>query len=211
VGSTGCGMGPAYADKYRRKGTRVDYCGNEVRGCKIVNPTDFFVDSDVILFEGAQGFMLDINWGNYPYITSTHCDTGFIVSTGVSPRSIRNIYGIIKLYSTYVGKLDYQPSDPIFEELAKLGNEVGATTGRARQCNWLNLDEVETAVKVNGVNIVIINKCDIIDQLKVFKVIHCHSEFTFDTLDEMKNYVKNTLRAIPGIDEINFSSSPHCI
>ena len=107
VGSTGCGMGPAYSDKYARKGKRVIDLYYEVHGCQIVDPTEYLyeLDKPKILFEGAQGYLLDINWGQYPFVTSTHCDTGYIVSTGVSPRTIRNVYGVAKIYTTYVGAM----------------------------------------------------------------------------------------------------------
>lgn len=209
IGTTGCGMGPAYSDKYIRNGFRAEQYKLSTKkgticGCEVVDPLEFFKDDEVILFEGAQGFMLDINWGKYPFVTSTHCDTGFIVSTGVSPRSIRDVYGIIKLYSTYVGKMKYQPADEIFEKLAEIGHEFGATTGRMRQCNWMDVDQVIKAIKVNGVNILVINKCDIIEQLGVFKMYKNGEIMEFETIDQMKEYLKNKL----SVDKIIFSESP---
>lgn len=212
VGSTGCGMGPAYADKYMRNGFRAENYKNgsangTICGCEIVNPIDFFKKDDAILFEGAQGYMLDINWGDYPYVTSTHCDTGFIVSTGVSPRTIRDVYGIVKLYTTYVGKMKYQPNDQIFNKLASLGHEYGATTGRKRQCNWMNLNEVIRAIEVNGVNMLIVNKCDIIKQLGVFKLYHNNEIVEFENIEDMTKYITAN---VP-LKTIIFSESPTTI
>jgi adenylosuccinate synthase len=209
VGTTGCGMGPSYVDKYNRVGTRVQNIGDRLCGCKVINPLDdFFQENDVILFEGAQGFLLDINWGQYPYVTSTHCDTGFVVSSGVSFRTIRDVYGIAKLYSTYVGTMKYQPNDDVFDALAKLGNEFGSTTGRPRQCDWLDIDELMKSINVNGVNILIINKCDVIDELGVFKVYKNREIIEFKTKEEMLGYIENSLQHLK-LTKIIYSSTPN--
>lgn len=209
VGTTGCGMGPAYRDKYNRIGIRAsDNDTTQLQGCKIVDPIDWIPQNAIILFEGAQGFMLDINWGFYPYVTSTHCDTGFITSSGVNPRSIRDVYGIVKLYTTYVGNMQYQPIEsPHFEKLAILGKEFGSTTGRPRQCNWFNIDQVLRACKVNGVNILVINKCDIIQQLNIFKLKKDNKEISFDNFEKMQTYIENAFEGL--VNEIHFS--PHKI
>lgn len=214
VGTTGCGMGPAYVDKYNRKGVRSEDIMNsegKVAGCKVINPLEgFFQEDDVILFEGAQGYMLDINWGQYPYVTSTHCDAGFVSSSGVSFRTIRDVYGVAKLYSTYVGNMQYQPEDPIFQKLAELGHEFGSTTGRPRQCNWLDFDELERSILVNGVNILIINKCDVIEKLGEFKLYKNGDIIEFPSKVDMMAYIESTLKSnkLLNLDKIIYSSTP---
>jgi adenylosuccinate synthase len=213
VGSTHCGMGPAYSDKYRRTGVRVyDTFGDTICGCEVVKPTEYLysIPNAKILFEGAQGYLLDINWGMYPYVTSTHCDTGYITSTGVSPRTISDVFGVAKIYTTYVGTMKYQPDDEIFNKLGTLGGEFGATTGRKRQCNWMDLNLLINAVKVNGVNKLIINKCDILEQLGTFK-LYDHEEVNFDSLDLMKKYIIdrfNELSSTLGKIEVIFFCIP---
>jgi adenylosuccinate synthase len=210
VGSTHCGMGPAYTDKYARVGQRVrDVYKDNVCGCEIVDPSDYLYSKKgaKILFEGAQGYLLDVNWGQYPYVTSTHCDVGFITSTGMNPRSIRDVYGVCKLYCTYVGKMQFQPKDPVFDKIAELGQEFGSTTGRKRQCNWLNLDSLIRSIRVNGVNKLIINKCDILEKLGVFKLIHKGETKEFGSLDDMKVYITMVINEDTAL-EIVFSSTP---
>ena len=212
VGSTHCGMGPAYADKYFRTGKRVvDLYKDKINGCQIVDPTEYLYEKKEakLLFEGAQGYLLDINWGQYPYVTSTHCDTGFIASTGVSPRSIRNVFGIAKLYTTYVGSMKFQPDDKVFEKLAELGGEFGATTGRKRQCDWLNLNELIKSIRVNGVNKLVVNKCDVIDKLGIYRLYYDKQSLEFDTLESMKDYISTVINKVIGGVEIIYSSSPY--
>jgi hypothetical protein len=79
--------------------------------------------------EGAQGFWLDPDWGDYPYVTSSHTGTAAAIQNGISPRSIRNVWGVIKAYETYVGKRDFQPNDEVFDRIQQAGAEFGATTG----------------------------------------------------------------------------------
>jgi adenylosuccinate synthase len=229
IGSTGCGMGPAYSDKYARTGKRVSdlYPGGKVHGCQIVDPTEYLYQNpnSKILFEGAQGYLLDINWGQYPFVTSTHCDTGFIVSTGVSPRSIRDVYGVAKIYTTYVGTMKYQSDDPVLEQLGTLGGEYGATTGRRRQCNWMNLDLLVKSIRVNGVNKLIVNKCDILDKLGVYKLYYNNKLREFDSMKSMQDFIDSVINekiVYPnGVGDygmptgsplkITYSSTPHGI
>ena len=108
-------------------------------------------DGAGVLAEGAQGFALDIDWGDYPYVTSSHCTVGSVCLNGISPRKIRKIYGVAKAYETYVGTKDFGMH---CEELLKIqivGQEYGATTGRPRKCNWIDLDSLAYAAKVNDI------------------------------------------------------------
>jgi adenylosuccinate synthase len=197
IGSTKCGIRPTYRDKYDRCGTRIEkipILDNRNRW-RVVDPYEIIrkcvINKEQILFEGAQGFQIDINWGYYPYVTSSHCDSGMVTSSGYPMSKIAKIYGIAKIYSTYVGAMKFQPDgDELLEKIQILGNEYGSTTERIRQCKWLNLDDLNKAIFINGVTDLIINKCDIITQLNHFKLYHKTSELTFNTWNEMKNYIK---------------------
>ena len=200
IGSTLSGIRPVNRDKYDRKGQRIIDIDNNIinkyiENIEIIDPVIFIQKFDCyILCEGAQGFELDIDHGNYPFVTSTHCCSGFVFNSGIAPNKIEDIYGISKIYSTYVGNMKFQPeNDEHLIKLAELGNEFGSTTSRKRQCNWLNLDKLIISIFVNGVTKLIINKCDIIEQLGVFKLIHNNSLLQFDTFAQMSSYLEINL------------------
>ena len=211
VGSTLSGIRPTYRDKFNRRGTRVEDLNDFICGCKVVDPYELFRGQNKplnILCEGAQGFELDIDWGDYPYVTSSNCIAGFCCTAAIPSQSIETVYGIAKIYETYVGKKQFQPDDDVFKQLQKLGNEFGATTGRPRQCHWLNLKRLFKSIYINGVTDLIINKCDILEQLGVFKLIDLNEELvTFTTFEEMKKYVQSKIETIPFIDRVIFSYS----
>lgn len=191
IGTTNSGIGPTYRDKVYRCGTRACDIGEKILGCQLIDTYDELNKPNInILFEGAQGFMLDVNWGVYPYTTSSECLSYSVCSTGIPFTKIREVYGICKLYNTYVGTRNFQPQEDLdLIELQKIGEEFGSTTGRVRQCNWLNLDELIKATVMNGVSNLIINKCDVIDNLKKFKLYYKNELLNFKTLDEMKQYI----------------------
>ena len=212
VGSTLSGIRPTYRDKYNRRGTRVENIqtnNNTISGCKVIDPYElFYKHSETlnILCEGAQGFELDIDWGDYPFVTSSNCIAGFCCTAGIPSQTIKKVYGIAKIYETYVGKKSFQPDDDIFKRLQVLGNEFGATTGRPRQCNWLNLRRLVKAIYINGVTDLIINKCDIIQQLGVYKLIDTDKRpKSFNTFGEMKEYIIKQLGSITFMRKIIFS------
>lgn len=195
VGSTRYGIRPAYRDKYDRKGTRVEDLQlpdwNVVDSYKILTPG--FPQEESILFEISQGFNLDIDFGNYPYVTSSQCHVGTIVSCGFPITKINKVYGVAKIYTTYVGNMKFQPPDPQLHQLQVLGNEYGATTARMRQCDWLNLDELIKAIYVNGVTDLIINKCDIIINLNYYKLYHNGKDMEFRKWEHMRTYITQNL------------------
>ena len=213
IGSTKCGIRPAYRDKYNRCGTRIIdlKLGSE---WNIVDSYTLFNNSvnNSVLFEISQGFNLDIDFGKYPFVTSSQCHIGNIVSCGFPIKKINKIYGIAKIYSTYVGNMGFQSDDPKLVELQILGNEFGSTTGRKRQCNWLDLDELKKAININGVTELIINKCDIIEKLNYFKLYHNNeyssnlNEHIFESWDKMKEYIINNLPNINIIFSYNKDS-----
>jgi len=213
IGSTGSGIRPVFRDKYNRCGKRVkDLANDKLLGCEIIDPSVFLnLQENIILFEGAQGFELDIDWGKYPYVTSSHCFSGFIGSCGVSHKAIRNVYGLCKIYDTYVGNYEFQSEDEDCYKLGELGNEFGSTTGRKRQVNWLNVDRLKKAIIMNGVTKLIINKCDIIEKLGKYKILNDYNKqiIDFTSFDVMKLYIQERLKGL--VDEIIFSESPYKI
>ena len=130
-------------------------------------------DDKSILFEGAQGTLLDIDHGTYPYVTSSSTTAGGVsTGLGIGPKFIDKIIGISKAYTTRVGEGPFitELFDINGEHLAKKGNEFGATTGRARRCGWLDLVALKKAIFTNSVTDLCITKLDVMDELKQIKV-----------------------------------------
>ena len=127
-----------------------------------------------ILFEGAQGTFLDLEWGTYPYVTSSNTIAGNIyLGGGLSPKYKINVIGVVKAYSTRVGNGPFpgELEGEISELLREKGNEYGATTGRPRRVGWLNLDLLKFAVLMNGVSSIALTKLDVLsgfDEIGVF-------------------------------------------
>lgn len=200
IGTTKQGIGPAYRDKYARKGTRiVDYqsmLANDLFSVIDIYDTWFLnTHPHRILCEGAQGFHLDIDWGEYPYVTSSHCTIGSVCLNGIPPRNIRKTIGVMKAYETYVGnRTNYtNENDPTLQAIQRVGNEFGATTGRPRKVNWLNMSNVIKAINVNGVTDIIINKADVLQEVNAFGIINFGDVYKFDTYDQFKSYVDTRL------------------
>jgi adenylosuccinate synthase len=121
-----------------------------------------------VMFEGAQGTMLDIDHGTYPFVTSSSATSGGAVTgTGVAPNAIQNVIGVTKAYCTRVGGGPFpsEIKDEIGEQLRARGNEYGAVTGRPRRCGWVDLPLLRYAQMVNGVNWWVITKLDVLDEL----------------------------------------------
>ena len=126
-----------------------------------------------ILAEGAQGSMLDIDYGSYPFVTSssTAC-AGACIGLGVAPSKIGHVYGIFKAYCTRVGSGPFPTElfDETGEKLRKIGNEFGAVTGRPRRCGWLDLVALKYAVMLSGVTDLIMMKSDCLDSFETIRV-----------------------------------------
>jgi adenylosuccinate synthase len=209
IGTTKKGNGPAYRDKYDRKGIRAKDI-EELQPYLVDIYDEFYNDLNCrILFEGAQGFYLDVDWGDYPYVTSSHCTVGSAVMNGVPPNKIRKVYGVAKIYETYVGAKKFEPNDPIFSKIRELGNEFGSTTGRPRQCNWLNLDNLIKAIRLNGVTDLVIRKLDVVRDVKTFKLIHYNKEMNFYSEDNMKEYILENVQE--EIEQIYWADNPYCL
>jgi len=220
IGTTGSGIGPTFSQKMLRISKRVEDFYDEITGLgvEIVDMRKFwfseFVENNIkkVLLEGAQGFELDINWtNNYPYCTSSTCTIGGAINTGIPLKSIKDIYGIAKAYDTYVGTYQFQP-EKFNDELnliCDIGKENGATTGRRRQCNFLNLDNLIKALKLNSCTKCIINKVDILKQTSIYKIYYNNSIKTFSDLIEMQNFIVNELSFLE--KGVIFSFNPYSI
>lgn len=126
-----------------------------------------------ILFEGAQGCMLDVDLGTYPFATSSNTTTGAVLTgLGVGPKMIDEVVGVVKAYTTRVGAGPFPTElvDETGELLRKHGDEYGTTTGRARRCGWLDLVQLRHVVRVCGVDSIAVTKLDVLDKLSEIKV-----------------------------------------
>ena len=126
-----------------------------------------------ILAEGAQGSLLDIDFGTYPFVTSSNTTAaGACTGLGIPPNKIKDVFGIFKAYTTRVGSGPFPTElfDKDAERMSKVGNEFGATTGRPRRCGWLDLVALKYAVKINGVTKLMMMKGDVLSGFKTIKV-----------------------------------------
>ncbi|HAW49968.1 TPA: adenylosuccinate synthase [bacterium] len=126
-----------------------------------------------ILFEGAQGTLLDVDFGTYPYVTSSNPTIGGICTgTGIPPKYIDNTLGVMKAYSTRVGEGPFptELKGDIGNGLRIKGKEYGATTGRPRRCGWLDIPTIKYSCEINGVTSIAITKLDVLDKLPSIKV-----------------------------------------
>ena len=126
-----------------------------------------------LLFEGAQGTMLDIDHGTYPYVTSSNCIAGTATTgSGVGPQQLHYILGITKAYTTRVGAGPFptELNDDIGKHLAKRGNEFGATTGRPRRCGWFDAVAMKRSIQINGISGLCVTKLDVLDGIEILRI-----------------------------------------
>jgi adenylosuccinate synthase len=218
LGTTGRGIGPAYEDKYGRRGIRVVdlrrlECANailqdrvdranqllelmgsaerarletHVRLLERLAPRLLPLAADVglliyralqaqrrVLLEGAQGALLDVDHGTYPYVTSSNTTAGgAAVGSGIGPTKIHGVLGVVKAYTTRVGNgpLPTEAKAPDGERLRELGGEFGAVTGRPRRCGWFDATVVRYATRVNGLTGLAVTKLDVLDSFAAIPV-----------------------------------------
>ena len=218
IGTTGRGIGPAYADKISRIGIRIgdlmnaSYLKSRLdetvteKNCLLTHlygekPIDvnavldhflalgekirpYVTDTNEILhagirskkkilFEGAQGALLDIDQGTYPFVTSSNTTSGGATTgAGIPPTSVHEVIAIVKAYTTRVGSGPFptEQLNPVGERLQKVGNEFGATTGRKRRCGWLDLVALRHARNINGFTGLAITKLDVLSGLDEIQV-----------------------------------------
>lgn len=148
-----------------------------LRTLKIVNG-EYFINNHLsagkkILAEGAQGSMLDVDFGTFPFVTSSNTiSAGVCTGLGVAPQKIRDVLGVTKAYCTRVGGGPFptELENETGEELRKLGSEFGATTGRPRRCGWIDLVALKYSCMINGVTQVVMTKADVLDSFETLEV-----------------------------------------
>ncbi len=160
----------------------------------------------VILYEGAQGSLLDVDLGTYPFATSSNTTVGgALTGLGVGPKAIDEVVGVIKAYTTRVGAGPFPTElvDDTGERLRSQGDEYGTTTGRPRRCGWLDLVALRHVVRLNGVESIAVTKLDVLDGLEEIKVCQAY-ELDGETLTEVPldlarlNQVKPVYHTLPG-------------
>lgn len=148
-----------------------------LKGFKIVNG-EYFINEKInegkkVLAEGAQGSMLDVDFGTFPFVTSSNTiSAGVCSGLGIAPQKIKEVIGITKAYCTRVGSGPFptELSDATGDTLRNTGNEFGSTTGRPRRCGWIDLVALHFACMINGVTQIVMTKADILDCLEELKV-----------------------------------------
>jgi adenylosuccinate synthase len=148
-----------------------------MRQFKIVNG-EYFINDKIaqgktVLAEGAQGSMLDVDFGTFPFVTSSNTiSAGVCTGLGIAPQKIRDVIGVSKAYCTRVGSGPFptELEDATGEELRKVGNEFGATTGRPRRCGWIDGVALKFACMINGVTKIVMTKADVLDSFGELKV-----------------------------------------
>ncbi|MFC1478513.1 adenylosuccinate synthetase [Candidatus Margulisiibacteriota bacterium] len=176
LGTTKRGIGPAYVDKVDRKGLRAEQYGKELAPFLVDNIAylnEAIAQGKEVFLEGAQGTMLDIDHGTYPFVTSSNPTAGgACTGSGIGPTKIDGVIGVVKAYCTRVGEGPFpsELTDDVGGHLQKEGKEFGATTGRARRCGWLDMVILRYAARVNGLTELAVTKLDILDKLPAIKV-----------------------------------------
>jgi adenylosuccinate synthase len=148
-----------------------------LKGLNIVNG-EYFINQKIsegkkVLAEGAQGSMLDIDFGTFPFVTSSSTiSAGVCNGLGIAPQKIKEVIGVSKAYCTRVGSGPFptELEDATGEELRKTGNEFGATTGRPRRCGWMDLVALKFACMINGVTQIVMTKADVLDAFEKLSV-----------------------------------------
>lgn len=254
IGTTGRGIGPAYADKVMRRGIRAvdmidfglfrrrleeilplqnlilnkiyDHKGYDLKQLldtyhpaverlgPLVSDTSLVLaeslnNGDKILFEGAQGALLDLDHGTYPYVTSSSTTAAAAASgNGIGPQHIDQVLGVIKAYTTRVGEGPFPTEDhsEAGAQLRERGNEFGTTTGRPRRCGWFDAVIARYAARINGLTGLAVTKLDVLsgmDTVKIGVSYDCESSRTEEfpaSIDELSK-CSPVLETFPGWDE----------
>jgi adenylosuccinate synthase len=164
-------------DQYDSEMKRWFECVEKIKDYNIID-SEYYINQALtegksVLAEGAQGTLLDVDFGSYPYVTSSNTTISGVVSgLGIAPTKIQNVTGIFKAYTTRVGSGPFptELDNEIGEDLRRVGNEYGATTGRERRCGWLDLPLLDYSCMVNGVTELNIMKIDVLSHLPEIKV-----------------------------------------
>ena len=210
LGTTSQGIAPAYRDKAARKGLLAKD--------SLINKSYILTEKlyGNILCEGAQGYHLDINYGNYPFVTSSECLPYGACSLGFAPQKIKSIYACAKIYDTRSGEDPLFPStlleDQTLKFIGDLGQEYGVTTGRRRKVNWLNLDKLIEAIEAGGATDLVVNKCDILQKVGVYRLFHNSKLIEFENFEQMKEYIQVSLfKSSTILKRVLFSGNPEIL
>jgi adenylosuccinate synthase len=161
-------------------------------------------NGSTILAEGAQGALLDIDFGSYPFVTSSNTVTaGACTGLGVAPRHIGEVYGIFKAYSTRVGSGPFptELQDDQGDLMRKEGNEFGSTTGRPRRCGWIDLPSLKYSIMINGVTQLLMMKADVLSAFPIIKIC-THYKLSNGTVTDMVPYEVVKEKIIPVYKEL---------
>jgi adenylosuccinate synthase len=171
--------------------------------------SEYFINDELkkgstILAEGAQGSLLDIDFGSYPFVTSSNTVTaGACTGLGIAPSRIGEVFGIFKAYSTRVGSGPF-PTELLDEEgekMRKEGNEFGSTTGRPRRCGWIDLPSLKYSIMINGVTQLLMMKADVLNIFSTIKVC-THYQLSDGTITETMPYEYITQKITPVYTEL---------
>jgi len=180
-----------------------------MRELKVVNG-EYFINDKLskgmkVLAEGAQGSMLDVDFGTFPFVTSSSTTSAGVCSgLGIAPQKIRKVMGVSKAYCTRVGSGPFptELENETGEELRRLGSEFGATTGRPRRCGWIDLVALRFACMINGVNSIVMTKADVLDSfpdLQVCEQYRINGELSSEVPFQMlRSGVEPVYRSLPG-------------
>ncbi len=152
-------------------------------------------NKESILFEGAQGAMLDIDHGTYPFVTSSNTINGLYGGAGFAATRINKIIGIVKAYTTRVGSGPFptEQTNEIGDFLIEQGNEFGTTTGRKRRCGWLDACALKKAILLSGMTDIALTKIDVLDELEEVKICVAYQDDTGKQYDYLPNNIQKTL------------------
>ena len=157
-----------------------------------------------VLFEGAQGALLDVDHGTYPFVTSSNTMAGQAAAgSGLGPRSVGYVLGIVKAYTTRVGEGPFptELDDEVGKHLATVGREVGVVTGRGRRCGWFDAVLVRQSIAINGIHGIALTKMDVLDGLKTLKVCIGY-KIGDQVLDYLPSGLKDQAAAVPVYEEL---------
>jgi adenylosuccinate synthase len=172
--------------------------------------SEYFLNEELkkgssVLAEGAQGSLLDIDFGNYPFVTSSNTvSAGACTGLGVAPKHIGEVYGIFKAYSTRVGSGPFPTEllDEDGEAMRKQGNEFGSTTGRPRRCGWIDIPSLKYSIMINGVTQLLMMKADVLSIFPIIKIC-THYKLNDGTVTDLVPYEFVNEKIIPVYTEVN--------
>ncbi len=186
-----------------------EYCGYADQLRQYVTDTSLLIDTalkkgDNVVFEGAQGTLLDLDHGTYPYVTSSNpVASSACVGAGIGPVNITNVLGIVKAYTTRVGEGPFptELTDDIGEHLQKVGCEFGTVTGRSRRCGWIDMVMLKYAIRLSGITGLALMKLDVLDDMETVKIC-THYEAEGKRIDAFPTSLKQLAKCQPVYEEL---------